>query len=387
LPNPGHDPDRYIIAAVDNDSPPFVARAGGSPQGYDVVRSYGPAPQPVRRMQSLEADYGLHEVSAWPIGPLKLHCAVLEIPAEADRGRLIAELAKDRRVRLVQPLQTFTTSTEPYNDPYVKLQQGFQQMAIAQAQSWSQGAGIKIAIIDTGADTLHPDLARHIIAAQNFVDADSVEFRKDRHGTEMAGVIGAIAHNGEGIVGVAPESRLLIFKACWQARADADAASCNSFTLARALSAALEARVQIVNLSLSGPADPLLMELIQEGARRGIVFVGAVSPLMNQPGVIEVTRRDSPVPGDAAPLRAPGTEILTTLPGGRYDFATGDSISTAQVSGVVALMLAKNRVLSTSAIYGLLRRTSAAEGARQVDACAAMVALLERGSCSSSADR
>src|SRR6202000_1191684 len=109
------------------------------------------------------------------------------------------------------------------------------------------------------------------------VDADDAQFRRDRHGTEMAGVIAAVANNREGIVGVAPNARLLIFKACWQARSDADAARCNSFTLARALTAAFDAHAQVVNLSLAGPDDPLLSDLIREGQHRGVLFVGAAA--------------------------------------------------------------------------------------------------------------
>jgi subtilisin family serine protease len=84
-------------------------------------------------------------------------------------------------------------------------------------------------------------------------------------------------------------------------------------------------------------------------------------------------------------LYAPGQEILTLLPGGHYDFASGDSIATAQVSGVVALLLAKNPALSAADAYRLLRDTSAHSGSggdTRVDACAAMVSLLRQGTCS-----
>jgi hypothetical protein len=412
LPNPDPGaPDRYIIAAVDNDAVPFVARAGSTLRGYDVVTGYGPGVRAIKVMRSLEHDYGLREVSAWPIAPLNMHCAVLEVPQGADRAALVAELARDQRVRLAQPMQSFVTRTEPYNDPYVGLQRGFQQMQVAEAQHWSQGEGVRIAVIDTGADTRHPDLARNVVAAENFVDTDAERFRADRHGTEMAGIIAAVANNGEGIVGVAPESRLLIFKACWQARSDADAASCNSFTLARALAAALEAHVQVVNLSISGPSDPLLTELIREGVRRGILFVGAASGLLEQRGVIEVASAEQPavlattaaevpkttvlpahgresVPLMPAVLHAPGREILTLMPGGRYDFATGDSVSTAQVTGVVALLLARNHDLTGAAVYQLLHATSSGAGAGApdvVDACAALAALVRDGSCRATA--
>ena len=390
-------PERFIIAAVDNDPNAFVARAGSTPRGYDNIASYGPSPAARQAMHALENDYGLREVSAWPIDPLHMHCAVLEVPEGTDRATVLAALAHDRRVRLAEPLQSFETRTDAYNDPYVGLQRGFQQMDVAEAHPWSRGEGIRVAIIDTGADTEHPDLRGNIVVAANFVDSDDRQFRLDRHGTEMAGVIGAVANNREGIVGIAPAARLLLFKACWQARSDADAARCNSFTLARALVAAFDAHAQIVNLSLAGPSDPLLADLIREGLRRGVLFVGAAPGdmsegnvgLLHQPGVIEVASSEKQSPLGSA-LYAPGREILTLLPGGHYDFASGDSIATAEISGILALLLAQKAGLSAADAYRLLRDTSAHPGGdgggTLVDACAAMVSLVGHGYCNPTTD-
>jgi hypothetical protein len=390
-------PEHYIIAAVDNDPAVFVARAGGTPRGYDSIAVYGPSLAARQMMRALENDYGLREVSAWPIDPLHMHCAVLEVPEGTDRATVLAALAHDRRIKLAEPLQSFATRTEPYNDPYVGLQRGFQQMDVADAHPWSRGEGVRVAIIDTGADTEHPDLRGNIAAATNFVDSDDGQFRHDRHGTEMAGVIAAVANNREGIVGIAPGARLLLFKACWQGRLDADAARCNSFTLARALVAAFDAHAQIVNLSLAGPADPLLTDLIREGLRRGMLFVGAAPAdmsegnggVLHQPGVIEVASTGNQSPLGTA-LYAPGLDILTLLPGGHYDFASGDSIATAQVSGVLALLLAKNAALSAADAYRLLRDTSShtggAGGGTLVDACAAVVSLVGHGLCTPMTD-
>jgi subtilisin family serine protease len=388
--------DRYIIVAVDNVPAAYVAHAGGTPRGYDAVADYGATAQARETLHALEHQYGLREVNAWPIGPLLIHCAVVEIPAGADRAQVLAALSMDRRVKLTQPLQTFATRTEDYNDPYVGLQRGFQQMDVADAHPWSRGEGVKVAIIDTGVDIQHPDLRDSIASAVNFVDADDAQFQRDRHGTEMAGVIAAVANNREGIVGVAPNARLLIFKACWQAHSDADAARCNSFTLARALTAAFDAHAQIVNLSLAGPDDPLLSDLIREGQHRGVVFVGAApdaagvqTGLLHRAGVIEVASAESHSTIDSV-LYAPGREILTLLPGGHYDFASGASIATAQVSGVVALMLAKSSGLSAASAYRLLRDTSSSSptadggGVKGVDACAAVVTLVGQGACHTS---
>jgi subtilisin family serine protease len=387
-------PERYIIAAVENEPSTYVAHAGGTPRGYDGVADYGPSLHARTVMRQLEREYGLKEVSAWPIEPLHMHCAVLEVPAGKDRNTLLAALALDKRVKLTQPLQTFATRTG-YNDPYVGLQRGFEQMDVADAHPLSRGEGVKVAIVDTGADIQHPDLRGSIAGAANFVDADDAQFRRDRHGTEVAGVIAAVANNREGIVGVAPGARLWIFKACWQAKSDADAAVCNSFTLARALTAAFDAHAQVINLSLAGPDDPLLGDLIREGLRRGVLFVGAAEGadgLMHRAGVIEVasTETHSAI---GTVLYAPGREILTLLPGGHYDFASGSSIATAQVSGVVALMLAKDPTLSAQAAFRVLRDTSAATAvataagrSKGVDACAAVVTVSRQGSCHSAAD-
>jgi subtilisin family serine protease len=390
---PLESPDRFIIAAVDNHSVEVMARAGSTPRGYDAIAAYGPSPSAQQVMRSLERDYGLREVSAWPIEPLHIHCAVLKLPDGTDRSAMLATLSRDRRVKLAQPLQTFATRTDEYNDPYVGLQRGFQLMDVAEAHPLSQGDGVKVAIIDTGADTGHPDLSPSIAAAENFVDSDARQFRGDRHGTEVAGVIAAVANNHQGIVGIAPGARLLVYKACWQASADADAAHCNSFTLARALVAALDAHAQVINLSLAGPEDPLLSDLIREGLRRGVLFVGAAASeapdgklgLLHQAGVIEVASSES-ASAPASAVYAPGREILTLLPGGHYDFASGDSIATAQVTGVVALLLERNHGLSAAAVYQILRNTSAHSGeapsaTEHVDACAAVVAIVGRGSC------
>jgi subtilisin family serine protease len=114
--------------------------------------------------------------------------------------------------------------------------------------------------------------------------------------------------------------------------------------------------------------------------------------LLHQPGVIEVASTGSRS-AHGSTLYAPGREILTLLPGGHYDFASGDSIATAQVSGVLALLLAKKKAgLSAAQAYGLLRDTSVQSGllggeGTVIDACAAMVSLVGQGVCSPAAPR
>ena len=201
------DPERYIVAGVNNEEATPAGHAGSSPKGYDSLTMYGPSSHAAQLLRGLEHDYGLREITAWPIAPLHMHCAVLEVSAGADRTAVLAALSQDRRVRIAQPLQTFTTQTAVYDDPYVGLQRGFQLMDVPDAHTWSLGERIQIAIIDTGADTQHPDLRGVVVQVGNFVDSDAEQFRRDRHGTELAGIIAAVANNGEGIVGIAPGAR------------------------------------------------------------------------------------------------------------------------------------------------------------------------------------
>ena len=105
---------------------------------------------------------------------------------------------------------------------------------------------MRVGVIDTGVDATHPDLAGRIVRQQNLVGDQATQASRDRHGTAVAGVIGAIGDNQRGIIGVAPAANLYALRACWP-RSDDDArAACSSFTLAKALVAAIEARMQVV---------------------------------------------------------------------------------------------------------------------------------------------
>ncbi len=387
-------PDRLIIVTVANDTTPLASRAGSTPRAYGGFQNYGATGSAREMATAIGRDYHLNEVAAWPIPMLRVHCVVFEIPAAASQAAVLAQLAHEPRVRIAEPLGTFQTMSQTYNDPYVSLQHGFEQIDVADAHRWSRGDGVRVAVVDTGMDVEHPELKSRVIVTHNFVDADAVQFRRDRHGTEVAGVIAAIANNKLGIVGVAPGVRLIALKACWQLDQGTDGARCNSFTLAKALVAAMDEGAQVVNLSLAGPADPLLSALIETGVKRGIVFVGSVSPpplqsLSGFPGgtagVLVVDSSEVHTARDRA-LLAPGSEILTLTPEAHYDFASGSSLATAHVTGTVALLLAQNARLRPEALYGVLSRTSTRFAGRNgvtesINACVAVATIKQQTGC------
>jgi subtilisin family serine protease len=384
-------PRRYVVVTVRNPVTPAPARAASTARGYDNVGPYVAGSGARRAGRDLAADYRLAEVSSWPIALLGVHCLVYALPADADPEQLLAALARDARVESAQPLLAFETESGRYNDPYADLQQNMQQMAVIEAHGLSRGAGVKVAVIDTGADTSHPDLRPGGAVARNFVDTDGPAFRADVHGTAVAGVIAAVPDNGRGIVGVAPDVELLVYKACWRAAVTGTQAVCNTFTLAQALAAAIEARADIINLSLAGPSDPLLTRLVKRALEAGVIVVGAVpagglrnSFPANIDGVIAVDAVENGHPG-VRTVRVPGREILSLAPGGHYDFYSGSSLATAEVSGLVALLRAERPRLSAHEAAALLTGSTATVAdsalASVPNACTALKTLLHRNQC------
>jgi hypothetical protein len=388
------EPERFILVTLRNEPVAVASRAGSTIRGYDIAGRYSLSPKARGVARALEREYRLREVSSWPIVALRVHCILYELPRDAAREAVLAQLARRADVELAQPLQTFTTagSSSGYNDPYVDLQRSLYDMDIPAAHRWSRGHGVRVAVVDTGIDTRHPDLAGRVVLARNFIDDDSGRFDGDRHGTEVAGLIGALADNGEGIVGVAPEVEILALKSCWQLRPDADDAVCNSFTLAQGLAAAIEADAHIINLSVVGPEDMLLAELVSQASRRGIIVVGAASPSGEvagfpawTPGVIAVDVA-RPLSNSLQLIYAPGNDVLTLTPAGGYGFGSGSSLATAHVSGVVALLRSRDPRLRSDQVRHLLtaatQRVSTALGElRSINACAALAEMLAEGPC------
>lgn len=386
------DGGRDIVLAVANPVEPPATHAGSSLIGYAPPANYGAGQRAAAMLDDLKRQYGLRELTGWPIKALGLYCVVLEPPPGASRDELLKALAADERVRLAQPLQDYAVyadttppATPPlhrYNDPYADLQRGFVETDAARAHQTSQGRGVRVAIVDTGADLAHPDLQGRVAAEHNVVDADDAGFGRDAHGTEVAGIIAAVGDNRQGIVGIAPGATLAIYKACWYGVDRRAGARCNSFTLAKALAAVLDTDARIVNLSLGGPADPLLGRLLAELLRQGRIVVAALPPDGSMtgfpdaaPGVI-VVRSGAASNAPPGVLSAPGNDILTTQPGGGYDFTSGSSMAAAHVSGILALLLSISPELDAVSARRLLETTATVvHGVRQVNAAAAVQAL------------
>jgi hypothetical protein len=373
-------PEQFVVITLRSGAATPTMRAGSSPREYGTALQYAVAPPTRAAVHEIAADYHLQAVKQWPIAQLGVHCIVYRLAAKQSLSEMLKRLSADSRIETAQPLNAFATLANGYNDPYAALQSSLPTMGVPQAHAWSRGKGVSIAVVDTAADVTHADLVGRNIAVQDFTGAKG---SAAAHGTAVTGIIAATSNNRLGIVGVAPEAQVHSLAACWPDVKDVARASCNSFTLARAIARAIELKVDIVNLSLGGPSDPLLRRLVEYGLAHGMIFVGALPPdrqAIGFPcdiaGVLSVDTVGHRPIGSA--LFAPGTDVLTLLPQDRYDFLSGSSLAAANVSGSIALLLSQHRS-SAEQIHTALAGTAHDGGS--INVCAALVGEQDAAKC------
>lgn len=257
--------------------------------------------------------------------------------------------------------------------------------AIKAPELWSQGfkgKDVTVAVLDTGCDVNHPDLADRIIGGKNFTDDDDGQEDQisdyNGHGTHVAGTIAANDKNG-GISGVAPEANLLIVKVL-----GGEDGSGRYEWIINGINYAVEQKADIISMSLGGPSDePELKEAIENAVKSGVLVVCAAGnegdgndrteeysypAAYNEViavGSVSLARESSEFSNanKEIDLVAPGEEILSTLPDGQYGKLTGTSMATPHVSGALALIKsfeedAFKRELTEPELYAqLIRRT------------------------------
>ncbi len=338
--------------------------------------------------RDLAAFEGLALLASWEMAALGEPCLVLAAPPGADRARILERLRRDRRVALAQPVELHRTLGEAWNDAYAPLQVSLGPLGLAAAHAWATGAGVRVAVVDTGVDLSHPDLEGRIVLARSFTPRAQASFTEDIHGTAVAGLLAARAGNGIGIVGIAPAAELIALKACWPEPAGDRQAVCDSYSLARALDFGLRQAPRILNLSLGGPPDPLLARFLARAEELGILVVAAAAAAApfpaSLPTVLGVSS-SSATPPAGARLAAPAEDLLSTGPRGGYDFFTGSSFAAAQAAGVAALLLERRPELTPAALRQLLVAGSlpaaSPQPLPQLHACGALAAALGTNIC------
>ncbi len=249
-------------------------------------------------------------------------------------------------------------------------------LRIAEAHELSRGAGVTVAVIDTGVDAGHPDLAGSILPGRDFTtaadDGSAGRTDVDGHGTSMAGLIAAHGRVLGGAQGVAPEALIL------PVRDQIDGDAYEGDTAAQ-ITWAVAHGAKVINMSFGseGP-DADVRAAVDAALRADVVLVASVGNRPDDrevlypaayPGVIAVSAVDRSgmiapvsVTGAAVVLAAPGQDVMSTdiRTDGHvgYDAGSGTSNSSAIVAGVAALIRAKFPTMSASDVVKRLTATA-----------------------------
>jgi subtilisin family serine protease len=238
------------------------------------------------------------------------------------------------------------------------------KLHLNEAHKFATGDNVPIAVIDSGIDVSHPELAGAI--SEQFDALDSSE-GPNNHGTAVAGIIAAHSQ----LVGAAPGAHILAVRAFGRI---AEKTEGTTYNILKGLDWAQSHGARIVNMSFAGPPDPLLQRTLQSAWQRGTILIAAAGnagprspPLYPaaDPNVIAVTATDADDHlfdkanrGSYVNVAAPGVDILAPIVGGGYDVSSGTSFATAYVSGVAALILQRGPRLSPEAAKRILLTTA-----------------------------
>ena len=343
---------------------------------------------------------GLQLVDDWPMPMAGLDCYIMAVPPDRSPDEAAAALSHDPGIEWAEPMHQYraqgstkgstkgsatggvsATAVPPAADPLYRVQPDAKEWKLDALHRIATGRNVRVAIIDSAIEVDHPDLIGQVVVNENFAPGPAPA--GEVHGTGVAGIIAAIDGNGKGIVGVAPKARLMGLRACRQT-ADAAVTLCDSLSLAKALYFAVDHKAEIINMSLSGPPDPLLGRLIDLAETRGITIVGAFDRSLpgggfpaSHPGVVAVIdEADSNT--NMSIFGAPGRDIPTTQPGGNWFFVNGSSYAAAHVSGLFALMRERSGKPSLASALATFPSSDA------VDPCATLSRIVS-GGCGPSA--
>lgn len=323
-------PDRILVTLRYASPAPVAALAPSGRLEYALPSAARERATQLAQARRLADALDLVLEEEWPIPALGVHCVVFRTDS-ASRSEALAKLRANAAVESAQPMQFFHGETSQSPDPLAGWNPALDE-GLRNAHSVSTGRSVRIAVIDAGMDLQHEDLRDARLEVRDLVDG-STGVPAEAHGTAVVGLLAARAGNGMGISGYAPDAEIMLLRACWETDA-AGGSVCNSFTLAKALSYALQSGADIVNMSISGPRDPLLERLATELLNRGSLLVAAgTGPETfpaSVPGAIVAADFSLSPPADAA--------ALTLVPGNRYGMRHGTSIATARVTGIAALL-------------------------------------------------
>lgn len=305
----------------------------------------------------------------------KLNVHIVELPEDADEVKVMRELKKDNRLKYVE-LDMAVTHDAAVSDPSYSSSWALPKIQTPLAWANANGSGVTIAILDTGVDSTHPDLAPNMVPGWNTYDNNSNTTDVYGHGTMVAGTAAMAANNGMGSAGVAWGAKIMPVRI---SAPDGNVAYWS--TVAQGIYWAADHGAKVVNISYGGVSGSSTVQsaaqylrnkggvvVVSAGNTGGLLGYGASDAMLVAAATDSNDQRASwSSYGSYVDISAPGVSIYTTLRGGGYGNVSGTSFSSPIVAATAALMISANNRLSPADIDQILKSTALDLGAAGYD--------------------
>jgi thermitase len=367
LPLPGSARTLGIVATLISTLVSTAALAAADPGSYArgrILVEPRAGLSPAELVKVLQP----HGGRARKIGQSNLH--IVDLPANASEQGVVEKLSHDPRLKFAELDRRVKTTAIP-NDPYFGSEWHLATVGAPTAWDSTVGAGITIAILDSGVDGAHPDLVPNLVPGYNFVDSNTNTADVCGHGTAVAGTAAASINNGAGVAGVAGAAKIMPVRIAFK---DATSGSCYAYfsTISSGITYAADHGARIANVSYGGVTGSASVQSAGNylKGKGGLLFVSAgntgasdaTAPSTAMITVSATTSSDTMASwstyGSFVALSAPGDNIWTTSQGGTYQGWSGTSFSSPLAAGVGALVMAANPALDSATVENILYSTA-----------------------------
>lgn len=328
---------------------------------------------PTQALDAIVATVGGH---ARKVGQSDLH--IVDLPAGASEAAAVQRLSQNPHVQFAELDRKVSAKFTP-NDPYFGSEWHLSKVNAPAAWDSSQGAGVTIAILDSGVDGSHPDLVPNLVPGYNFYNNNTNTADACGHGTAVAGTAGAVTNNGAGVAGVAGQAKIMPVRVAYF---DTTYNECYAYysTISSGLTWAADHGAKIANISYGGVAGSSSISSAAQylQSKGGLVFASAgnngtqdnTTPTSSMIVVSATDPNDNLSSwssyGSFVTLSAPG-DVWTTSNGSGYQEWMGTSFSSPLAAGVGALVMAANPSLSGASVQNILQSTAVDLGAAGKD--------------------
>ena len=290
---------------------------------------------------------------------------IISVPPQAEEA-VARALARNPHIAFAEPDMLVPAADLIPNDPNYSKAWHLPKIGAPRAWESSLGDGVVVAILDTGVDGAHPDLAAKLLPGWNAVSSNRDTADVHGHGTAVAGTVGAESNNQLGVASVAWNTLLMPVRIT--NRSDGYAYWSD---IARGLTWAADNGARVANISYGVTGSSAVSSAAQYMRQRGGLVVVAAGNESKDPGYAENTAMISVSAttstdvkaswsnfGKFIDLSAPGASIMTTKRGGSYGAWSGTSFASPVVAGVAALTFAANPALTPDQVEGILEKSA-----------------------------